>query len=75
MGVYYHKAGRKYAAQIKVDGKVYYLGSYPTLEEAAEVRKQADIKFKFNANHGSNKAEYVRKKSDARLSVKSCGTY
>lgn len=64
-GVYLNKKRGIYAAQIKVDGKVYYLGSYPTLEEAAEVRKQSDIKFKFNANHGSNKAEYVRTKSNA----------
>ena len=65
MGVYYHKAGRKYVAQIKVDGVNIYLGLFSTLEEAAEARKEADIKFKFNANHGTNKAKYVRKKTVA----------
>ena len=61
IGVYYHKAGRKYVAQIKVDGANIYLGSFVSLEEAAEVRKAAEVKYKFNANHGDNKIkEYAR---------------
>ena len=59
-GVYYHKANRKYVAHIMVDGKSIYLGSFTTLEEAAKARKDADIKYKFNANHGTNKTkDYV----------------
>ena len=56
-GVFYHKVRRKYVAQIMVDGKLIYLGTFATLEEAAEARKDADIKYKFNANHGNNKTK------------------
>ena len=64
-GVYFNKKTNKFVAQIKVDKQVYYLGSYETIEEAAEARKEAGIRFKFNANHGTNKAKYVRKKTIA----------
>ena len=65
MGVCYDKAKRKYRAQIVVDGMNIYLGLFVTLEEATEVRKAAEIKYKFNTNHGNNKAKYVRKKTIA----------
>ena len=68
MGVTYNKANRKYVAYINVDGMNIYLGSFVSLEEATEVRKAAEIKYKFNANHGTNKAMYVRTKANARLS-------
>ena len=66
-GVFYRKNRRKYMAQIVVDGVNIYLGTFVTLEEAAKVRKAAEIKYKFNANHGNNnnKAKYVRKKANA----------
>ena len=63
MGVYYQRVRRKYEARIIVDGMNIYLGEFVTLEEAAKVRKAAEIKYKFNANHGTNKAKYVRKKT------------
>ena len=60
-GVYYRKGRRKYEAQIIVDGMNIYLGEFFTLEEAAKARKDADIKYKFHANHGNNKIkDYVR---------------
>ena len=62
-GVHFSKARKKYVAQIKVDRKVMHLGMFETLEEAAEARRQADRKYKFNNNHGKGRAEYVRKKS------------
>ena len=62
-GVYFSKAKKQYVAQICVDWKVIYLGSYDTLEGAAEARRQADKEFNFNNNHGKGRAEYVRKKS------------
>lgn len=66
MGVIYNKAMRKYAAQIKVYDVNIYLGSFSTLEEAAKARKDANIKYKFNANHGTNKIkDYVREKANA----------
>ena len=55
MGVYYHKASRKYMAGIRSDGTQIHLGYFATLEEAAEARKEAEIKYRFNANHGTNK--------------------
>ena len=65
-GVHYHRASRKYRAQIHVDGVDIYLGLFATIEEATEVRKAAEIKYKFNANHGNNKTkDYVRKKANA----------
>lgn len=64
-GVHFSKARKKYVAQIKVDQKIIFLGNYNTLEEAAEARRQADRKYKFNNNHGKGRAEYVRKKSNA----------
>ena len=65
-GVRYRKDKRKYVAQIKVDGLIIQLGSFVTLEEAAKVRKAAEIKYKFNVGHGATKTkEYVRKKSNA----------
>ena len=45
-----------------------YLGIFDTLEGTAEARRQADRKYKFNNNHGEGRAEYVRKKANARLS-------
>ncbi|WAX10819.1 hypothetical protein BV739P1_00020 [Phocaeicola phage BV739P1] len=64
-GVRYNKRARKYVAYIKADGLRIHLGSFITLEEAAEVRKAAELKYKFNANHGTNKAMYVRTKANA----------
>ena len=67
-GVCFYKRLQKYVAQIRVDWKIIHLGYFETLEEAAEARRQADRKYKFNNNHGKGRAEYVRKKSNARLS-------
>ena len=64
-GVYFSKARKKYIAQIKVNRKRIYLGAFKTLEEAAAARAEANLKFKFNDNHGKGRAEYVRKKANA----------
>lgn len=66
-GVYFSKARKKYRAQIKVNRKTIYLGIFETLEEAAAARAEANLKYKFNNNHGEGRAEYVRKKSITRL--------
>lgn len=39
-------------AQIDVGGKRVYLGAFPSVEAAAEARKQAEMKFGFHPNHG-----------------------
>ena len=61
-GVYFLKARKKYIAQIKVNRKAIHLGMFDTLEGAAEARRQADRKYKFNNNHGKGSTEYVTKK-------------
>lgn len=62
MGVTYDKARRKYKVQINVVGANIYLGRFVSLEEAAKARKEAEIKYKYNANHGTNKSMYARTK-------------
>ena len=60
-GVYYRKDQRKYRALIAVDRKLINLGTFATLEEAAEARKEAEIKYKFNVGHGATKIkEYAK---------------
>lgn len=60
-GVSFLKARKKYIAQIGVNRKLIYLGMFETLEEAA-ARAEANLKYKFNNNHGTNKAAYVKKR-------------
>lgn len=62
-GVHFSKARKKYVAQIKVNRKIIHLGIFKTLEEAAAARAEANLKYKFNNNHGEGRAEYVRKKA------------
>ena len=62
-GVDFSKAKKKYIAQIEVNREAIYLGIFDTLEEAAVARAEANLKFKFNNNHGEGRAEYVRKKA------------
>ena len=64
-GVYFYKRLQKYIARIRVNREFIHLGVFDTLEGAAEARRQADRKYKFNNNHGEGRAEYVRKKSNA----------
>jgi len=51
-GVVWHKAARKWTAQIRIDGKNHYLGVFNTVSEASEARMEASQKFGFHANHG-----------------------
>ena len=67
-GVCFYKRLQKYMAQIKVNREFIHLGYFDTLEEAAAARAEANLKFNFNNNHGKGRAEYVRKKANARLS-------
>ena len=45
LGVYYNKTRKWYEANIRVGGVRHYLGIRATLEEAAALRKQAEIEF------------------------------
>ena len=61
-GVYFYKRLQKYIARIRVNREFIHLGVFDTLEGAAEARRQADRKYKFNSNHGLNKSRYVKKR-------------
>jgi len=41
MGVYFHKASKKFRAAIKVDGRIIYIGSFGTPKDAAAARDAA----------------------------------
>lgn len=45
IGVHWAKSRKKWCAQIKVNSKTFHLGYFDNIEEAAEVRKQAEIKY------------------------------
>lgn len=55
-GVYFHNKNQKWVAQIQVNGKMKYLGSFVGLEEAKEVRKNYSLTQDFHANHGERDA-------------------
>jgi hypothetical protein len=44
-GVYWHKVAGKWQAQIKVNNKTKYLGLFGDINEAAEVYKEASLKY------------------------------
>ena len=44
-GVYFDNKRNKYVANIKVNYKGIFLGRFDTLEEATQVRKEAEIKY------------------------------
>ena len=49
-GAYYHKVSGKWAASINVSKKQIHLGVYDTLEEAVQVRRNAEREYYPNAN-------------------------
>jgi len=51
-GVTFNRATGKWVASIKGGGRQINLGYYPTIEEAAAVRKIAERRFGFHPNHG-----------------------
>jgi len=52
VGVRFCKKAKVWIAQIGVDKKVIYLGSFKDKAEAISVRKDAEIAFGFHPNHG-----------------------
>ncbi len=44
--------GLRYKAQIVVDRKTIFLGTFDTCTEAAAARKRADEEYRFHKNHG-----------------------
>lgn len=51
-GVSWHKTKSKWRAHIMVNYKQIHLGLFSRLEDAIEVRKEANVKYKFHFNHG-----------------------
>lgn len=45
LGVWWHKAGRKWVAAIKVDGRKIHLGMHASLASATRVRRAAEKKY------------------------------
>jgi len=52
-GVY--RSGTRYRAVLEINGKSKSFGTFTTMEEAAEARKQGEIKYGFHENHGRAK--------------------
>lgn len=46
-GVYFNKRKKRYQVFINVDKKPKYLGSYVSLEEAAKIRREAEIEYRY----------------------------
>lgn len=47
-----HKRGPSWFVGIRGNGKQLHVGSYPTLEEAKNARKAAEVAYGFHPNHG-----------------------
>lgn len=54
VGVHWNELDERWVAQIGVDGKSIHLGSFTDLEEAASVRKSANITYGYHDNHGNS---------------------
>ena len=52
IGVFWDKRRGKWSANIKSEGKSYFLGYHDRLEDAVKSRKEASLKFGFHENHG-----------------------
>jgi len=55
-GVHLDRSKGKYRAQIGVDGKHVYLGTFADIEDAIAARKAAESKYGFHPNHGTSPA-------------------
>lgn len=52
MGISWHRLGRKWQANIKIDGRSKHLGLFDTIEAAAAARARAEVKYGFHPGHG-----------------------
>jgi hypothetical protein len=51
-GVIFHKAARKWNAQIRVEGRSLHLGLYDCIDDARKARAEAEVRYGFHRNHG-----------------------
>jgi hypothetical protein len=56
IGVHRCKPTGRWIAAIKVNGRNEYLGRFPTIEQAAQARRQAEERHGFNPQHGRRPA-------------------
>lgn len=56
-GVWWDARRNYWCAEIKVNRRKIHLGYFSTLEEAATVRKQAEARYGFHANHGKRSVQ------------------
>lgn len=52
MGVHWRKSIHRWVADIRVDTKLIYLGCFKNIRDAVKCRKNGEIKYGFNENHG-----------------------
>ena len=52
IGVCWHKSRERWVANVKINGKVKFLGYFTDFDEAVTIRKDAEAKYKFHENHG-----------------------
>lgn len=52
MGVHWRNGSKKWVAAISQNAKIVYLGCFDKLEEAAKVRREAEIRLGYHPNHG-----------------------
>lgn len=48
----------KFRAVIRNNGTLHYLGTFPNIDDAIEVRNAASLRFNFHPNHSSARPEY-----------------
>lgn len=53
VGIYRNKKNDKWKVQIRVQGKLHYLGRFVNFDDAVAARKAAERKYGFHPNHGA----------------------
>jgi len=59
-GVGWHKAQGGWRVRIGHKGKHIYLGKFEKLDDAIAVRKAAEVKYGYHANHGTPRSAFVK---------------
>lgn len=54
IGVHWHSIGKKWKAEIRLNGKAKHLGLFANIQDAIEARVAANVEFGFHPNHGEH---------------------